>query len=170
MRTITFVFEDDTKYLVLPDKPFTDEQLGKLALEAIRKQVVIKYLRIGIPKIIEDIRAEAQSIPWQIVNADSLPERRVFRGALKVENGVFRIDMDKARVIHMDRIRQKRNAKLADLDNLWMKAAATGKSFNGTAAQIEAQRQTLRDIPQTFDLTTAQTPDELENLWPEELI
>lgn len=37
-------------------------------------------------------------------------------------------------------------------------------------AEYDAERQKLRDIPQSFDLTMAATPEELKNLWPSELI
>jgi len=33
---------------------------------------------------------------------------------------------------------------------------------------IATEKQVLRDIPQTFDLTT-DTPEELKNKWPDEL-
>jgi hypothetical protein len=76
------------------------------------------------------------------------------------------VNMDKARVIHMDKIRVVRNAELAAKDILFMRAVEVGD----TAAQytIARQKQVLRDIPQTFDLTT-RTPGQLKQKWPEVL-
>ena len=39
---------------------------------------------------------------------------------------------------------------------------------DGSSTAIAVEKQTLRDIPQTFDLTT-DTVDELKNKWPEGL-
>jgi hypothetical protein len=68
------------------------------------------------------------------------------------------IDMTKARQVHMGKIREKRDEKLKFLDI---------ETLRGIDNQEEKQR--LRDIPQTFDLSIAQTPEELKALWPEEL-
>jgi len=77
------------------------------------------------------------------------------------------LDMDAARDYHMGRIRLSRDQALAALDVPFMRAVETGD----TAAQstIGAEKQTLRDIPQTFDLSGAATPEALMALWPAEL-
>ena len=77
----------------------------------------------------------------------------------------FKINMDKARGIHMDRIREVRNAELAKKDIEYMKAL---EADDGSAKIIAAEKKALRDIPQTFDLTT-DTPEELKEKWPEGL-
>lgn len=76
------------------------------------------------------------------------------------------VDMPTARGIHMDKIRVARNAELATKDITFMRAVEDGD----TSAQstIATEKQTLRDIPQTFDLTT-DTPTQLKALWPSEL-
>lgn len=103
--------------------------------------------------------------------ADISPDR-TFRNAWERDTSPspapIKTDMPKARNIHMDRIRKARNAKLKQLDGPWMRAMGQGNAAEAT--RIEAQRQSLRDMPQTFDLTTAATPDELKALWPPELI
>jgi hypothetical protein len=58
----------------------------------------------------------------------------------------------------MDNIRSKRDEKLKELDIEQLKGV-----------DVSAQKQVLRDIPQTFDLTGAATPDELKTLWPPEV-
>ena len=76
------------------------------------------------------------------------------------------VNMDKARVIHMDKIRIVRNAELAAKDILFMRAVEVGDT--DAQSTIATQKQVLRDIPQTFDLTT-RTPGQLKQKWPEEL-
>ena len=77
----------------------------------------------------------------------------------------IKINMEKARGIQMDKIRQMRNKELANKDVEYMKAL---EANDGSAAAIATEKQALRDIPQTFDLTT-DTPEELKNKWPEGL-
>jgi hypothetical protein len=72
--------------------------------------------------------------------------------------------MPKAREIHMARIRKARDAKLEETDK--QVAALDGGPI---PAPLRAQRQRLRDIPQTLNLSTAKTPDELKAMWPPEL-
>jgi len=77
-----------------------------------------------------------------------------------------KIDMNKARVIHMDRIRAVRNAELAAKDITFMRAVESGDT--DAQATIGMEKQVLRDIPQTFDLTTRSLA-ELNGKWPKEL-
>ena len=67
----------------------------------------------------------------------------------------IKINMEKARGIQMDKIRQMRNKELAKKDVEYMKAL---EADDGSAKTIAAEKQALRDIPQTFDLTT-DTPE-----------
>ncbi len=75
------------------------------------------------------------------------------------------VNMSKARGIQMDRIREVRNKELAKKDVEYMKAL---EADDGSAKTIAAEKQALRDIPQTFDLTT-DTPEQLKEKWPEGL-
>jgi len=78
------------------------------------------------------------------------------------------VNMTKARVIHMDAIRVVRNAELAAKDITFMRAVEAGDT--SAQATIATEKQALRDIPQTFDLTTDNdTPEELKQKWPEGL-
>ena len=115
---------------------------------------------------------QAQNIPTDATNilectVADIPIDRTFRDAWErdlVGAVPIRTDMPQARMIHMGRIRAARDAKLKTLDGPWMRAIGQGNTTE--AARIEAQRQTLRDIPQTLDLTTAATPDDLKAIWP----
>ena len=77
------------------------------------------------------------------------------------------VNLPKARVVHMARIRKVRDAELARLDVPFMQALEAGNTAE--QQRVAAQKQVLRDIPQTFDLTTAATPKELKSRWPPEL-
>ena len=76
------------------------------------------------------------------------------------------INMAKARGIQMDKIRAVRNKELVAKDIEFMRAIEDGDTDVQTT--IKAKKQELRDIPQTFDLTTG-TPEELKQKWPEGL-
>ena len=77
----------------------------------------------------------------------------------------FKVDMAKAREIHMFNIRNARNAELADLDVPFMQAVEAND--RDELARISSLKQTLRDIPQTIDLFTGiSTPANLKAKWP----
>lgn len=98
---------------------------------------------------------------------DDLPKDRLFRNAWRMAVNKPAVDLPAARQIHMDRIRQVRDAELAKLDVAFMRAVERGDRQEQSA--IAADKQRLRDLPQTFDLTVAQTPDDLAALWPDGL-
>jgi len=76
------------------------------------------------------------------------------------------VNMTKARAIHLAEIRRVRNAELVKEDVTFMRAVEAEDT--DAQATIKTKKQTLRDIPQTFDLTT-DTPEQLKALWPDEL-
>jgi hypothetical protein len=77
-------------------------------------------------------------------------------------------NMTKARAIHMDRIRTARNAELVVRDVTFMRAVEAGDA--SAQSTIATEKQVLRDIPATFDITTGvDTPEKLKAKWPAEL-
>ncbi|MFZ5789787.1 MAG: phage tail assembly chaperone [Pseudomonadota bacterium] len=109
-----------------------------------------------------------KAVEWREVATADLPQDRTFRDAwTHAGGGKCAVDMPKARAIHMERIRKARDAELAKLDVPYLKAQERGDQ--AAMAQIAAQKQALRDIPQTFDLTQAMTPEALEAIWPKDL-
>jgi hypothetical protein len=92
----------------------------------------------------------------------------IFRAAWRWSSasGVY-IDMPEARGIQMNRIRKVRNKALADSDVNVSRAEDKGDTVLG--AQERVRRQVLRDIPQTFDLASYDTPEKLKLAWPVEL-
>lgn len=102
----------------------------------------------------------------EIAEAD-IPDDASFKEAWRDDGEKVVVDMSTARAIHMDRIREARDRELAALDFETMRAVGAGD--DAKRDEVETRKQALRDIPQTFDLSQAKTPDELKDLWPEEL-
>lgn len=94
------------------------------------------------------------------------PTERTFREAWSFgdnpEAGIISVDMDKARDIWRDKIRQARAGQLEALDAHFMKALETGADTSA----IVAQKQALRDAPADPAIDAAQTPDELKLVQP----
>jgi len=83
-------------------------------------------------------------------------------------DGTPKVNMVKARAVHMDKIRVARNAELVKKDLTSLRAVEDADT--DAQATIKAEKQTLRDIPATFDLTTdVDTPEKLKAKWPTEL-
>jgi hypothetical protein len=85
-----------------------------------------------------------------------------------VINMPINVNMSKARAIHLTEIRRVRNAELVKEDVTFMRAVEAGDT--DTQATIATKKQTLRDLPATFDITTdVDTPEKLKAKWPSEL-
>jgi hypothetical protein len=83
-------------------------------------------------------------------------------------DGRPKVNMEKARVVHMDKIREARNTALTAKDIPFMRAVEAGDA--SAQSTIGAEKQTLRDLPATFDITTGvDTPEKLKAKWPSEL-
>lgn len=97
-------------------------------------------------------------VSWKYVSKDPRPEDRTFRMALVHD---CKVDMPKARVIHMARIRAERDKKLKDLDGPHMAVIGTPQESG-----IQAEKQKLRDLPKNTDPSKAKTPEALKAIWP----
>jgi len=120
---------------------------------------VLKDVPVGVtPHIIEDDNPEIKAFL----------DDGTFRKAWDYVGNALTVDMPTARGVHMARIRNARNIQLAAKDITFMRAMEAGD----TSAQvtIATEKQVLRDIPQTFDITTGvTTPELLTARWPSEL-
>lgn len=93
----------------------------------------------------------------------SVPAERTFREAWDVpKDNAITINMDKAKDLWRDKIREAREAEFAKLDAAFMKAMETGAD----TTEIAAQKQALRDAPAHPDIDAATTPDELKAVQP----
>jgi hypothetical protein len=113
------------------------------------------------------------SLATFLTNTDDLPDEflkdRYFRDAIVWDDTApakCRCNMDACRVIHMDKIRLARNAELDREDVNMLRAIESGDTSEQSI--ISSRKQALRDIPQTFDLTTDSTSI-LQGRWPSEL-
>ena len=88
----------------------------------------------------------------------TVPESRVFRNAWVLEGDIIIVDMDLARDVARDKIRQERAPLLADLDTQYLRLSETGAA----PTDIIAAKQKLRDAPQDSRLDAAQDPASLE--------
>jgi hypothetical protein len=112
------------------------------------------------------------SIPGErnprVAEFETLLPRDLFRDAWEDSDGVLVVNMTKARVIHLAEIRRVRDAELVKKDVPFMRAVEAEDT--DAQATIKAEKQALRDIPATFDITTdVDTPEKLKAKWPTEL-
>lgn len=93
----------------------------------------------------------------------TLPSERTFRNAWEATSGnAITVNMDKAKDVWRDKIRQAREPELTKLDTAFMKAQETGADTTA----IVAQKQALRDAPAHASIDAATTPDELKAVQP----
>lgn len=93
-----------------------------------------------------------------------IPAERTFRSGWEAntDTNVISVNMDKAKDIWRDKIRQARVKPLADLDTAYMKALETGAD----TTQIVADKQALRDAPSLSSINEATTPEQLVDIQP----
>ncbi len=112
---------------------------------------------------IEDIATKdvPNGLTYRITDTVNIPSDKIFREAWTDDNPTETVDVDmpKAREIHMNKIRELRNKKLSELDI---------ETLRGN--DVELEKQALRDIPQTLDLSIKSTPDELKLTMPPTLL
>lgn len=150
--------------------------------------VVAPVISLDDPETMTEEEAIARALallpqdatPAQIIDVIDLPQDLSFReawqltatddaeaGGPTIGGGRIFIDMERAREIHMDRIRRARDVELAKLDIDFMRAIEAGDLDE--QAEIALHKQRLRDTPQTFDLSGYATPAELKEAWPVDL-
>jgi hypothetical protein len=74
---------------------------------------------------------------------------------------MINVNMDKARDIHREKVRQARNPKLSAKDIEFQRALETGAD----TAVIVSEKQALRDAPAAAAIDVAATPEELKAAW-----
>ncbi len=104
-------------------------------------------------------------INYILMNDYFVPTDRYFREAWKHETGNIAVNMDKAKNIHLDKLRDIRSQKFIDLGfpqrlNPQVENAILDET-------TKAKLKELRDFPQTLDLTNVHNPDQLKNIIPE---
>ena len=143
-------------------------------------RIVIKtHDGVQIMTLVEGANFEDALRKWADVNPnqyishrempdEAIPTDRSYRGAWTDTTPELTIDIDivKAREIHLQRIRIKRNDELSKLDVEVMKAQDIGDTEK--LAQIRQRKQELRDLPTTLRpaLDAANSVDELKAIQP----
>lgn len=117
-------------------------------------------------RLLVEVVPEAERAGSIICHKDAIPTDRTFRGAWKRDVAGVTVDMDKAKAIHLDRMRAARAPLLSALDVESVRA--TEDKDNAKLAQIVAQKNALRDVTKV-DLSGADTPEKLKAIWPEPL-
>ena len=90
----------------------------------------------------------------------TVPSDRHFRGAWTLSGSTISEDLATAKDIFKDKVREVRKPLLDAEDVIYMKALEAGTG----AAEIAAQKATLRDITDDARIAAATTPDELKAL------
>jgi hypothetical protein len=96
-------------------------------------------------------------------SAATVPSDRHFRGAWSLSGSVISEDMDAAKVIFKDKIREVRAPLLEAEDVVYMKALEAGDS-DAQAASV-TKKNALRDAPAASAITNADTIAKLKAAW-----
>jgi len=96
-------------------------------------------------------------------SAATVPSDRHFRGAWSLSGSVISEDMDAAKVIFKDKIREVRAPLLDAEDVVYMKALEAGDT-DAQAASV-TKKNALRDAPAASAITNADTIAKLKAAW-----
>ena len=165
------LYASEQEYLETAVTRERDVGLIPFPTEAERQARIVELALAGFaPSMMPDFPPPGG--PHWVVDETELPS-----GVVSEENDYFfdcwewnngcKVNMPKARDLHMDQIRSVRNTELAKLDAPFMQALEARDVAE--QQRIADLKQQLRDIPQTFDLNVFTTPESLKSSWPLEL-
>ena len=101
----------------------------------------------------DDCKASAIIVPESEILTD-----RTFRNAWELKNKKIRINIDKAKEIHKNKLRAKRIILLQELDAEYIRALEEGKSTK----EITDKKYILRNI--TIEVDKCNTIEEIQNI------
>ena len=173
--------EEAIEYLILKDCPDsvwkTYNEGNRLKMVICRKEQLPQTRewrnawKISDDLSLTDLAAqEKQMVNTYIVDKDgnqadastvTVPANRDFRGAWVLNGAVISEDMDSARAIFKDKVREARAPLLEAKDVELMKALETGADTTAIAAAKNA----LRDAPANAAIASASTITELKAAW-----
>lgn len=114
----------------------------------------------------------AGAIAYEMVESSILPANRKFRNAWEKSGVTVIEDLPKARVLHMNKIREHRRREFLVLDDIRKDA----EDANDATAMADAatKRQDFKNIPSTSqeaaDIAAAQSTADLDAIWPTALL
>jgi len=125
------------------------------------------------------VRITDPAIRWEVLPVSALKDAgtnfsgRYFRDAWTYVQGVnpgdvgsIGVDMDRAKAIIRDHVREIRQPLLEALDVEYLRAQEAGAS----TTDIVRRKQELRDLPQAPEIDLATTPQHLFDWWPVALL
>jgi hypothetical protein len=119
------------------------------------------------PKVADVVLDDGVLPPWMRGTATAEERYDNFREVAEWDGTTCHCNMPKARLLHMQRIRGARNTELVNLDVPFIRAVEVKNAVE--QERIAGLKQVLRDIPQTFSLSTYQSASTLNAAWPVEL-
>ena len=111
---------------------------------------------------IEEIAAKdvPEGVPFKIVDSLDIDNDYFNAYEFHEETGA-EVNIEKAKLIHLDKFREARTPKLAALDIQYMKAIEVEDSVK--AAEIAVEKQALRDVTK---IVLPDTLEEIKAVWP----
>lgn len=103
-----------------------------------------------------------------VSNPSSMPSDRSFRGAWVISGNVISEDLDAAKAIFKDKIREVRKPLLDAEDVVYMKALEADDA-DAKAASV-TRKTALRDAPAASAITNATTITQLKEAWDSDLL
>lgn len=161
---------------------FPNGSVSMYPIEASRVDEVIELIKDNTASPIDPVTMKPRSNEEQEAYLSTLPNGgrgavvaviddavrlamdRTFREAWTwaTDAPVIDIDMEKAKQVHVARLREERAAILADLDVAYQRADESGDA--AAKAKIAAEKQVLRDITEDPRIAAATTPDDLKKI------
>tara|TARA_R100000306_G_C4336978_1_gene123245 strand:+ start:53 stop:544 length:492 start_codon:yes stop_codon:yes gene_type:complete len=158
VKVACYINKDGNLAVLMPAYNDTTRPAGYTDDELLERLIARKQADGGIP----------DGAPYRIIDNSEVPSDRTFRNAWEDTGSAVQVNLPKARVLHMNVIRAARNAELSAKDITFMRAVEAGDA--SAQAAVATEKQVLRDIPATFDITTdVDTPEKLKAKWPSEL-
>lgn len=112
-------------------------------------------------------RAEGDNALFAIVDVESMPASRSFRSAWRCDGHSVSVDMESARQIKQEAIDAKANRMISKLNE--DKLQSDSMNDNQKSATIASNIKSFSQSIKSIDLTAIDTPQELEDYWPDEL-
>ncbi len=108
-------------------------------------------------------------LDYFITDTDQLPQDRDYRNAWVIDTtrGTAVVDLEKAKVLHKEKIRVARDLKLRQLKLDTRLHPEIENAILTPITKFVLER--LRALPESFDLSSIQTVEELKKAWPIEL-
>lgn len=109
-------------------------------------------------------------ILYKIVKRSEIPDEEYYRDCWKLsdyENEIITIDIEKAKNVWKDKIREKRKEIFQKLDVEYF--IAHEKNDQNEISRIVNHKQLLRDVTKLPEFDNVSTIEEIEKIWPEYL-